>query len=100
MAMQRPNLPPRLQAQITKAGLPQTGQEPYQPRIVRNRRGQPVIAKGVVPSGPKAGKRGWVDDQERIWIRDYAHAGLPDHFDVQDVDGTSYFRVDMNGNII
>ena|SRR5215218_9610977 len=100
MAAQKPNLPPKLAAQIAKAGLPQSGQEPYRPQLVPNRRGQVVVAKAAVQHGPKAGKRGWVDDQGRIWIRDYAHAGLPDHWDVQDANGTSYFRVDMGGMII
>ena len=48
--------------------------------------------------GPKAGKKGVVDDQGNIWIRDRAHAGVPDHWDVQIDDGDGYFRMGLDGN--
>ena len=43
---------------------------------------------------PRSGKPGSVDDQGRIWIRDRAHAKLPDHWDVQIDDGADYIRID------
>jgi hypothetical protein len=43
---------------------------------------------------------GYQDMAGRIWIRDLAHAGVPDHWDVQVNGGQSYFRVDDNGNVI
>jgi hypothetical protein len=92
------NLPQKIVEQIRKAGLPTTGQHPFQPRLVRNRRGQAEIQKTVVKKGPKKGKRGYVDDQDRIWIKDRAHSGLPDHWDVQLNDGDDYLRVDMQGD--
>ncbi len=48
----------------------------------------------------QAGRMGWVDVAGRIWLRDRAHAGLPDHWDVQENDGTAYFRVDDAGNLL
>jgi hypothetical protein len=39
-----------------------------------------------------------VDVQGRIWIRDRAHADVPDHWDVQIDDGDRYIRVDNDGN--
>ncbi len=48
--------------------------------------------------GPKRGKRGYVDDQGRIWVKDHAHAGVPEHWDVQIDDGADYIRVDLSGN--
>jgi hypothetical protein len=59
-----------------------------------------VIEKRAVLKGPKRGKKGYVDDQGRIWVKDRSHAGLPDHWDVQLDDGDDYFRVDSNGNEI
>ncbi|MDB5331242.1 MAG: hypothetical protein JWP03_2393 [Phycisphaerales bacterium] len=43
---------------------------------------------------------GWVDLDGRIWLRDRAHAGLPDHWDVQEDKGATYFRVDNDGNLL
>jgi hypothetical protein len=51
----------------------------------------------AVAKGAKTGKKGFVDDQGRIWIRDRGQAGLPDHWDVQIDGGDDYFRVDVNG---
>ena len=50
--------------------------------------------------GPKAGKLGYVDSSGRIWIKDRAHAGDPDHWDVQEDGGSTYFRVDLDGNFL
>jgi hypothetical protein len=61
--------------------------------------GEQVIEKRAVQSGPKAGKKGYVDDQGRIWVKDRAHAGLPDHWDVQSDGGDNYIRVDLNGEL-
>jgi hypothetical protein len=59
------------------------GRHPFNPRLTTNRSGDPIIEKQAVAKGPKRGKRGYVDDQGRIWIKDRGHAGLPDHWDVQ-----------------
>jgi hypothetical protein len=67
-------------------------------RLTTNRKGDQVIEKREVTKGPKAGKRGYVDAQGRIWIRDRAHSGLPDHWDVQIDDWEEYFRVDCDEN--
>jgi hypothetical protein len=86
--------------QIQRAGLPTGGQHPFRPKIVKNQRGEPIISKRPVLKGPKTGKRGYVDDQDRIWIKDRAHAGVPDHWDVQIDDGDDYFRVGLDGDEI
>ena len=62
--------------QMRKAGLPTGGIHPFRPQLVRNRKGEPVIEKKAVAVGPKQGKRGYVDDQGRIWVKDHAHAGV------------------------
>ncbi len=90
----------KIESQIQKAGLPTGGDYPFRPRLTTNARGDPVIEKQAVSNGPKAGKRGYVDDQGRIWIRDRAHAHVPDHWDVQIDGGASYIRVDDDGNLI
>jgi hypothetical protein len=82
---------------MEKAGLPKEGGEPFEPRLVKNRKGDLVIDKAEIKFGPKKGKVGFVDKDGRIWIKDRAHAGDPDHWDVQ-VDGEkSYFRVSLDG---
>lgn len=93
-------LPQKIIEQIKKAGLPTAGQHPFIPKLVRNARGEQVIEKRAVQKGPKRGKKGYVDDQGRIWVKDRSHSGLPDHWDVQLADGDDYFRVDVNGNEI
>ena len=60
--------------------------------------GWEVDHKKAVAKGPKKGKRGYVDEQDRIWVKDRSHAGLPDHWDVQINEGEDYFRVDQNGD--
>ena len=91
-------LPQKAIDQIQRAGLPTAGQQPFKPRLVANRKGEQVIAKEAVRMGPKRGKMGYVDEQGRIWIKDRAHADVPDHWDVQINGGQDYFRVGMNGN--
>ena len=94
------NLPKKIDKQIEKAGLPKGGSFPFIPELDKNRRGEPIIKKATVQHGPKKGKKGFVDTQGRIWIRDRAHAGDPDHWDVQEDGGRRYFRVDQNGNLL
>ena len=94
------SLPRKIRDQIIKANLPIQGSFSFRPMLGVNRRGDAIIQKGEVHDGPKAGKRGWVDEIGRIWIRDYAHADLPDHWDVQLPDGTDYLRVDMKGELL
>ena len=91
-------LPEKVVAQIERAGLPLTGTHPFQPKLTINQRGDQIIEKRAVVKGPKKGKRGYVDTQGRIWVKDRAHAGLPDHWDVQINDGDDYLRVDQRGN--
>ena len=93
-------LPQKIIDQIKKAGLPSGGKHPFKPKLTKNARGDQMIEKKAVGKGPKTGKRGYVDDQERIWIKDRAHADVPDHWDVQIDDGDDYIRVDQNGNKI
>ena len=90
----------KLDAQIQKAGLPTSGTHPFRPRFAQNSQGEQIIEKQAVSTGPKQGKRGYVDDQGRIWIRDRAHAHVPDHWDVQIDGGQDYIRVDNDGNLI
>jgi hypothetical protein len=85
---------------MANAGLPAEGTHPFIPKIVKNKKNEDIIDKQAVTKGPKRGKRGYVDDQGRIWIRDRAHAGVPDHWDVQIDGGKDYFRVDKDGNKI
>ena len=92
------NLPQRIIDQIRKVGLPTGGLHPFEPKVSKNRNGESVIEKRAVGKGPKRGKRGYVDDRGRIWIRDRAHSHVPDHWDVQIADADDYFRVDDDGN--
>ncbi len=91
-------LPERIIDQMKRAGLPLSGPHPFVPKLTTNRRGDQVIEKKAPTKGPKRGKRGYVDDQGRIWIKDWAHADVPDHWDVQIDDGVGYVRVDQSGN--
>jgi hypothetical protein len=94
------DLPQKVIDQMQRAGLPTGGQHPFRPKLVKNRRGDQVIEKQAVSKGPKKGKKGYVDDQGRIWIKDRAHADVPDHWDIQIDGGEDYFRVDQNGDEI
>jgi hypothetical protein len=85
---------------MAKAGLPRTGECPFRPSLAKNQRGELMLKKQSIRHGPKKGKRGYVDDQGRIWVKDYAHAGVPDHWDVQEEGDASYMRVDFDGNEI
>ncbi len=91
-------LPQKIIDQMRRAGLPTSGTHSYRPRLTNNQKGEQIIEKCAVGNGPKQGKRGYVDEQGRIWIRDRAHADVPDHWDVQIDDGDNYIRVDDDGN--
>ena len=93
-------LPEKITKQMAKAGLPTGGAVPFDPKLEKNKRGKQVIVKVTVPHGPKKGKKGYVDTQGRIWIKDRAHAGDPDHWDVQENGGQAYIRVDLHGNLL
>lgn len=92
--------PDKIDRQIQKAGLPTGGQVPFVPMLDKNRKGEIIIRKATVQKGPKKGGKGFVDTNGRIWIKDRAHAGDPDHRDVQEDAGETYIRVDFNGNKI
>lgn len=103
MAGDLPNdaeLPDKIAHQITKVGLPRTGNIPFRPEITKNRRGEGQIEKAPVSHGPKKGKKGYLDCDGRIWIKDRGHAGQPDHWDVQIDGGLRYIKVDLHGNEI
>src|SRR5205807_112630 len=72
----------KIDRQIENAGLPRSGKYTFQPKIKTNRRGDQEIEKAEVDHGPKKGKKGFLDANGRIWIRDRSHSGLPDHWDV------------------
>jgi|SRR5579872_3153520 len=95
--MANSGFPDKIDRQIERAGLPRTGAVPFEPTIRTNRRGQPEIEKAEVEHGPKKGKKGFVDKKGRIWIRDRAHADVPDHWDVQIDGGKKYIKVDDRG---
>jgi hypothetical protein len=92
--------PSKIGRQIDKAGLPRGGTFPFIPSLDKDKQGRDILSKGAVQYGPKQGKKGYVDSGGRIWIKDHAHAGIPEHWDVQENGGKSYFRVDPNGNLI
>ena len=94
------DLPEKIIEQMTRAGLPTGGRFPFKPKLTTNRRGGFIIDKQAATKGPKRGKKGFVDEQGRIWIKDHPHAGLPTHWDVQIDGGADYIRVDQNGEEI
>ena len=95
-----PVLTPRVQGQLAKAGLPSTGSTPFLPALGSDSRSRQALLRAVLLFGPKAGQIGYLDTSGRILIRDRAHAGLPDHWDVQENGGLTYFRVDDSGTIV
>jgi hypothetical protein len=90
----------KIEAQMAKAGLPKGGSVPFIPQLDKSKKGKRFIRKATVTHGPKKGKKDYVDTKGRIWIKDRAHAGDPDHWDVQEDGGKTYFRVDGNGNLL
>jgi len=93
-------LPDKIDKQIDKAGLPRGGNIPFDPQLEENKRGKLIIKKDTAAHGPKRGKSGYVDTAGRIWVKDRAHAGDPDHWDVQEDGGKKYVRVDLHGNLL
>lgn len=91
---------PKIDKQIEKAGLPTSGAIPFLPQLDKNKKGDSIIRRGTITHGPKKGKRGYVDTNGRIWIKCLAHGSYPDHWDVQEDGGLSYFRVDQDGNVL
>ncbi len=74
---------------------------PFIPQLEENKKGEQIIKKMAIQHGPKKGKVGYVDANGRIWIKDRAHAGYPDHWDVQENGGDAgHIRVDSQGNIL
>jgi hypothetical protein len=91
----------KIERQLRKAGLPTDGAMPFCPQLDKNKKGEPIIRKAPVQHGPKKGKVGYVDTEGRIWIKDRAHAKVPDHWDVQEDGGKQgHTRVDPQGNIL
>jgi hypothetical protein len=91
----------KIDRQINKAGLPTGGAVPFDPQLERDRKGRAIIKKAPVTYGPKKGKKGYVDKQGRIWIKDRKHGQYPDHWDVQENGGKKgHTRVDPNGNVL
>lgn len=66
--------------------------------MTTNRSGEPEIEKIRITCGPKKGKKGYVDVQGRIWVRDRAHANQAEHWDVQIDEGQNYIKVGLDGN--
>lgn len=93
-------LPQKVRDQMKKAGLPDSGSEPFKPKLATNRKGDEVIEKRKILHGPKAGKEGYVDTKGDVWIKDRAHGGIPDHWDVQEDDGKRYHRIGLDGEPI
>ena len=91
------DLPDKVKKQIAKQKLPRNGDEPFKPRLRSNRREQQVLERKKVLLGPKKGEVGFVDIQGRVWVKDAAHANLPEHWDVQIDDGKGYLRIDLDG---
>jgi len=91
-------LPDKIRDQIANAELPTDGKTPFKPKLVKNRAGKTIIDKKEVTKGPGRGKRGYVDEEGRIWVRDYGHVGYPDHWDVQINGGEEYIRVGLDGD--
>jgi hypothetical protein len=85
---------------MRKAGLPKGGSVPFIPQLDKSKKGEQIIRKATVTHGPKKGKKGYVDTKGRIWIKDRAHTGDPDHWDVQEDGGKTYFRVDVDGDLL
>ena len=94
------DLPEKVKKQIQKLRLPQLGDEPFEPQLVGKRRGaknDKEMKRAVVQYGPKMGEVGFVDSTGRIWVKNRAHAHVPDHWDVQIDGGKDYIRVRYDG---
>jgi hypothetical protein len=94
-------LPDKIRKQMEKAGLPPGGVMPFHPKLDQNKKGEPIISKETIQYGPRKGKKGYVDSNGKIWIRDKAHGKYPDHWDIQENGGKKgRTRADDNGNLI
>lgn len=93
-----PDVPDKVERQIAKARLPKLGQVPFIPKLKTNERGEQEIVKAKPRYGPKRKKKGYVDTDGRIWIKERAHSGQLDHWDVQIEEGRRYIKVDFQGN--
>ncbi len=82
---------------MKKLGLPTGGSYPFRPKIRPNRRNDPDLVTRFPKKGRKKDVKGFVDEDGNIWIRDPAHGGYPDHWDVQKDDGNDYERVGDDG---
>ena len=89
--------PDKVHKQIRKLQLPTGGKVAFVPKLIKNRRGHFEIKKQTVLHGPRKGRIGYVDVEGRIWLKDYAHAQYPDHWDVQIHAGKDYLRVGFDG---
>ena len=90
--------PDKLDRQIQKAGLPTGGQVPFVPRLDKNRKGEDIIRKATVQEGPKKGKKGFVDSNDRSWIKDRRTRETQITGMSKRMLRATYFRVDLNGN--
>jgi hypothetical protein len=89
----------KIKAQMEKAKLPYLkGGVPYIPKLKKNDRGETEIVKVETPRG-----WGWTAQDGKIWVRGRAHAGYPDHWDVQesvDAKEGQYQNVLENGELM
>ncbi len=91
----------QIDKQIKKVGLPSRGSVPFIPQLDKNKKGKLIIRKGTIQGGPKKGKKGYVDSEGKIWIRDRAHGRYPDHWEVQENGGKKgRTRVGDDGEVI
>ncbi len=93
------SIPKKVNNIIEGKGLPTSGKNKFDPKIVSNRKGQQVIATKEVDCGPKGIKKGFVDKEGNVWVKDTAHGNVPEHWDVQMPDG-SYDRVGLDGKFL
>ena len=100
MAKRKQPVPQAVSDQMRDKHLPTGGAYPFDPSHRRSPSGVDVIRRGTVGHGPKRGKTGYLDQQGRIWIRDPAHADVPEHWDVQIDGGRRYDRVGDDGEYL
>ena len=91
-------LPQSVIDQVRELRLPTGGACPFDPAFRRSPSGVDLIRRGAIDHGPKRDKAGFRDKQGRIWIRDRAHGGVPEHWNVQIDGGRRSDRVGDDGN--
>jgi hypothetical protein len=92
---------PTIVAKIAELQLPTGGTVRFVPKVIKkNGKLQIERAEATAAKGNARGKSGWLDVEGRIWIRNYAHAGYPDHWDVQINLGADYINVTLLGEIM